>query len=364
MAASIRFDNKVRKEFANVLKQRVDEYFTKNNKSKYGGTPLLVKAIILLGIYLGGYFAILSNTLGIYQMWGVAALMGIAAAGIGMSSMHDAHHGSFSSNNRVNKIMGFTIELLGGSAINWKIQHNVLHHTYTNIENVDEDINSRALYRFTKGAKYYRFHRFQHIYMFFLYGLMTVAWVITADFTQLKRYADEGYLGKNRTYAKELLKLILSKLFYYGYTIVVPLIVLDIAWWQFLIGFFTLHYLTGFILAVTFQLAHMVEKAQFPEPKENQIKENWFVHQLATTADFAQHNKLLTWYIGGLNYQVEHHLFPGISHVHYPEIAKIVKKTTDEFGVQYNVYKNISQALSSHIRMLVKMGKTPEPKAA
>jgi linoleoyl-CoA desaturase len=148
-------------------------------------------------------------------------------------------------------------------------------------------------------------------------------------------------------------------MFYYSYMVVLPLILVDITWWQLIIGFSTVHFILGFILAVTFQLAHLVEKTDFPDPIDDQIDENWYVHQLATTADFAQHNKILTWYIGGLNYQVEHHLFPHISHVHYPALSKIVKETTDEFKVRYNVYKNIPEALASHVRMLVRLGKAP-----
>ncbi len=358
---SVKFNNKAQKEFATTLKQRVDDFFSTNNRSKYGGFGLILKAVLFTAMYLAGYFLILSNQFNIYIMWAIAAFMGISAAGIGMAYMHDANHGAFSKNKFVNRLFGLSIEFLGARSLNWKIQHNVLHHTYTNIEDMDEDISSRPLYRFTKGAKHHKFHRFQHVYMFFLYGLMTFAWITTADFAQLKRFHKDGFLGKNRKYGIELLKLTIAKMLYYGYMVVIPFLVLDIAWWQFLIGFLTIHYFTGYILAITFQLAHLVEKTDFPIPVDNMIDENWFVHQLATTADFAQNNKLLTWYVGGLNFQVEHHLFPHISHVHYPALSKIVKQTTDEFGVRYNVYKNMSEALGSHIRMLIRLGKAPEP---
>ncbi len=192
--------------------------------------------------------------------------------------------------------------------------------------------------------------------MFFLYGLMTFTWLFVADFFQLKRYYKAGYFTKKMSFKSELLKLIIFKIIYFTYIIVLPLIFLNITWWQYLIGLFTMQFILGFILAVTFQLAHLVEKTEFPEPEENQINNNWFVHQLSTTADFAQNNKLLTWYIGGLNFQVEHHLFPKTSHIHYPEIAKIVDKTCKEFGIKYNVYKTLSEAVASHIRMLKKLG--------
>ncbi len=243
-----------------------------------------------------------------------------------------------------------------GSTNNWNVQHNILHHTFTNIENADDDVSSRPIYRFTKGAKHHKFHKFQYIYMFFLYGLMTISWLFVADYFQFRRYYKAGYITKKK-FSSALAKLILFKILYFGYIVVLPLIFVDITWWQYLIGLFTAHFIVGFVLAVVFQMAHLVEKTDFPNPIDNQINNNWFVHQLATTADFAQNNKLLTWYIGGLNFQVEHHLFPKISHIHYPEIAKIVKNTCKEYNIRYNVYKTLPNALASHVRMLAKLGK-------
>ena len=357
MISTVKFNNKLQIEFVTALKQRVDDFFKSNNRSKYGGIKILFKIIVFTFLYFGGYALILSNLFNVYEMWLFTVVMGISAAGIGMTYMHDANHNSLSKNKKINKIVSLSADMLGVSSLNWKIQHNILHHTYTNIENLDEDINSRPLYRFTKGAKHYKFHKFQHIYMFFLYGLMTLIWSLSADFSQMKRFYKEGLLGKKRNYKTEISKLIISKLIYFAYILVLPFFLVDITWWQVLIGFFTMHFFTGLILALTFQLAHLVEKTEFPEPVDGRIDENWSVHQLKTTADFAQKNKLLGWYIGGLNFQVEHHLFPHISHVHYPDIAKIVKQTTDEFGIRYNVYDTFAQAVKSHIRMLKKMGK-------
>ncbi len=356
MSVSIKFNNEIQKEFADTLKQRVNDFFKNKNLSKSGGNRIIVKSLILTAIYLGSYVLIMSNILNVYQMWILAAIMGFAAGGIGMATMHDANHGSFSDNKKVNKIVGYTMELLGGNTLNWKIQHNNLHHTYTNIENADDDISSRSLYRFTEGAKYRKMHRFQYIYMFFFYGLMTFTWLFVADFFQLRRYYKDGYFTKKMSFKKELTKLIFFKILYFGYMVVLPLVFLDITWWQYLIGLFTMQYILGFILAATFQLAHLVEKTEFPHPENGQINKNWFVHQLETTADFAQKNKFLTWYIGGLNFQVEHHLFPRTSHIHYPKLAEIVQQTCTEYGIRYNVYKTLPEALASHVKMLKKLG--------
>lgn len=355
MAVSIKYNNEIHKEFTSTLKQRVDDFFKTNGLSKYGGSSIIIKAIILTFIYLGTYAMIMTNLFNVYQMWLLSTVIGFAAAGIGMGYMHDANHGSFSKNRKVNKIVSYSMELLGGSANNWNIQHNILHHTYTNIENADDDISSRPLYRFTKGAKHYKFHKFQHIYMFFLYGLMTISWLFVADYFQFRRYYKDGYITKKKFYSS-LTKLIIFKILYIAYFVVLPLVFVDITWWQYLIGLFTAHFIVGFILAVVFQLAHLVEKTDFPNPVDNQINNNWSVHQLATTADFAQNNKPLTWYVGGLNFQVEHHLFPKISHIHYPAISKIVEATCKEYNIRYNVYNTFSDALVSHVRMLKKLG--------
>ncbi len=357
MAVSIKFNNLIHKDFSDTLNKRVNDYFKANKLSKSGGNQIIVKTIVLLLIYIGSYVLIMTNMLNIWQMWILSALMGLSAAGIGMGVMHDANHGSFSDNKKINKLMGYTMELLGGNTVNWKIQHNNLHHTFTNIENADDDINSRPLYRFTKGAEYKKIHRYQHIYMFFLYGLMTFTWLFVSDFFQMRRYYKAGYFTKKMNINKEIVKLIIFKIIYFGYIIILPLIFLDITWWQYLIGLFTMQFILGFLLAVTFQLAHLVEKTEFPHPEDNQINENWFVHQLKTTADFAQNNKFLTWFIGGLNFQVEHHLFPRTSHVHYPALSKIVKNTCQEYNIRYNVYKSLPEALSSHVRMLKKLGR-------
>lgn len=356
MAFTVKFNTTKQSDFTNALKKRVDDYFSSNKLNRHGDYRLVLKSVIMLSLYFGGYLLIMSGTLNVYLMWLVAALLGVVAAGIGMGFMHDANHGSYSKSKFVNNLMGASMELLGGSSFTWKVKHNILHHTFTNIENMDEDILSRPLYRFTKGAKHYGIHRFQHIYMFFLYGLMTLVWVVVGDFLQLIRFFKRGFVNRKKSFTAELFKIIISKIIYYSYAIVLPLLFIDVAWWQFLIGYTTTQFVFGFILSVTFQMAHMVEKADFPDPEKEKIDENWFVHQLATTADFAQKSKILTWYMGGLNFQVEHHLFPRVSHVHYPAISKIVKKTANEFGIKYNVYKNMVQALVSHFKMLRLMG--------
>ena len=222
---------------------------------------------------------------------------------------------------------------------------------------MDEDIDLDPLMRFSPDQKRKKFHRFQHIYAWFLYGFMTISWALDKDFQQLFRYKRKGLLKIHKiNFSKSFSFLICSKLFYYGYMLVLPIIVSP-SWWMALVGFFVMHFIAGFVLAIVFQCAHVVENADYPKPKDGgNMEHNWFAHQLHTTSNFASNSRLFSWFVGGLNFQVEHHLFPNICHVHYKKISPIVKKTAEEFGLPYHSFRTFFDALSCHTRQLKKLG--------
>ena len=291
-------------------------------------------------------------------MLGFAAIMGFGGAGIGLSIMHDANHGGYSSDGRVNYLLGSCINLVGGSAFTWKIQHNILHHTFTNIYEHDEDLDPSGTMRFTPNAEHKSFFKFQHVYATFLYGIMTLFWVLHKDFVQLKRYDTKNLIkGTRGTYAKELRIMIATKVAYYIYMLIIPMVIMDISFLQWLAGFMLMHFIMGVVLGYVFQLAHVVEDTHFPKPNpENSIENEWAIHQMYTTANFARKNRLLSWYVGGLNYQVEHHLFPKVCHIHYRNLAPIVIQTAKEFNVPYYDQPTFWGALKSHFRLMKKMG--------
>ena len=318
---------------------------------------MILKSIVMLSMFFLPYallYIINFNFFTYLLMW---VVMGFGMAGIGMSVMHDANHGSYSKSKTVNLIMGYLIHFIGGSATNWKLQHNVLHHSYTNISGMDEDIDLDPLMRFSPDQKRKKFHRFQHIYAWVLYGFMTISWALDKDFQQLFRYKRKGLLKIHKiNFSKSFSFLICSKLFYYGYMLVLPIIVSP-SWWMALVGFFVMHFIAGFVLAIVFQCAHVVENADYPKPKKGgNMEHNWFAHQLHTTSNFASNSRLFSWFVGGLNFQVEHHLFPNICHVHYKKISPIVKKTAEEFGLPYHSFRTFFDALSCHTRQLKKLG--------
>jgi linoleoyl-CoA desaturase len=353
----VHFDTQ-KTEFVKVLRKRVNLYFKERNLSKNSNFNMVFKTIFMISIYFIPFSFIIS---GVVETWWVNlilwSIMGFGMAGIGMSIMHDANHGSYSKSKKINSILGYLIHLIGGSATNWKLQHNVLHHTYTNISGMDEDLDSDPLMRFSPDQKRKKFHRFQHIYAWFLYGLMTISWALDKDFLQLFRYKRKGLLNLQKiNFSKALTFLIFSKIFYYGYVLVIPLIFAS-SWWTALVGFFIMHFIAGFVLAIVFQCAHVVENADYPKPQESgNMEHNWFAHQLHTTSNFAHKARLFSWYVGGLNFQVEHHLFPNICHVHYRKLSPIVKKTAEEFGLPYHTFTTFFDALSCHTRQLKKLG--------
>ncbi|MCU0429205.1 MAG: acyl-CoA desaturase [Cytophagaceae bacterium] len=347
-----------KQEFYSTLRHRIDHYFTENKRTRFFTAEMVVKTVVLLLAYLVPFAAVLFYDWAWYMAFGWWTIMGIAQAGIGMSIMHDANHGAYSSNSFVNRCIGHSLTLIGGSVYNWKLQHNLLHHTYTNIAFVDDDIADKLILRFSPHTPTKWIHKFQWVYAFLLYCIMTVYWVFLKDFIQFFTYQKEGVCkGSVQEVRVSFVKLILGKLFYFFVFLVVPIWFLEKEWWSYLLGYLWMHNVTGLILTVIFQMAHTVEETEHPLPNEiNQIENTWAIHQMNTTANFSPNNRWLSWFVGGLNYQIEHHLFPTICHVHYPAIAPIVKATAQEFGVPYLQNDSFIEAFKSHVTTLKRFG--------
>jgi linoleoyl-CoA desaturase len=358
---TISFSRTEKAIFFKTLNKRVNAYFKENELKRTGNWKLYTKAVIMFGLFLAPLIVILTVSMPQWALLLLTVVIGIGMAGVGMNVMHDSNHESFSNKKWVNKVMGSSMYILAGNVYNWKVQHNVLHHTFTNIPGFDEDIDAGRIIRFNKNTKWLKIHQFQKYYSFLLYGLLTINWAITTDFRQMHKYLKRKLsYGKFPNPAAEWTTLIVTKIIYYLLWVVLPLLVLDIAWWKVLIGFFVMHYTAGIILSIVFQLAHIVPMAEMPLPdKEGNLEHTWAVHQLYTTANFAPNNKFISWYTGGLNHQVEHHIFPHISHIHYGKLAKIVKETALEFNLPYNEYKTFHKAILEHFNQLKTMGAKP-----
>ncbi|MEL6845098.1 MAG: acyl-CoA desaturase, partial [Bacteroidota bacterium] len=301
-------------EFHLTLKKRVDQYFADNNISKHANTTMVIKSLCMMTAYFLPFIFVLTIPMSWAGVMLMYLIMGIATAGIGMSVMHDANHGAYSQHKWVNKFVALSLNLVGGMSHNWKLQHNILHHTYTNIADMDDDIDPKGGMRFSPHHHHHKRHRFQFIYAFFIYGLTTIYWVLGKDFVQYSRYTRNGVNPNNKRKNRIFLaKIFLNKVVYLGIILGLPILIVGLPFWYVFLCFFCMHFVSGFILSVIFQMAHSVENAEHPLPDESgTMANNWAVHQMRTTANFARHNKILSWYVGGLNFQVEHHLFPKI----------------------------------------------------
>ena len=361
MNRSAKFIDHQRSAFFPTLKKRVNAYFKENNITRYGNREMVVKTIVLLGTYLGAYAAILTLPLNPWLLLPLAILMGVAMAGIGMSVMHDALHGSYSSNPTVNRWVGYCTYFIGANPFVWKLQHNVFHHTYTNVHGMDEDIKTKIVLRLSRHAPVQWIHRYQYVYVFFLYGFNTLFFIIS-DLIKLLNYHRAGMIHRQKSKLRwELSKLIFTKVLYLFFTVALPMLITPLLWWQVLIGIFAMHFTAGYILTLVFQMAHIVEEVEQPLPNgDGNIENAWAEHQLLTTANFARDNAWLNWYVGGLNYQVEHHLFPNVCHVHYRELSKIVEQTAREYQLNYIAQPTFTAALHSHVRMLKTLGFSAE----
>jgi len=353
-------DRKEEHQFATVVRKRVNNYFKENGISQKGNFTLVMQTIVNLCLYIVPFVVLLTVHVNVWIAAAMTAVMGVGIAGVGMCVMHDAVHGSYSDKTWVNKLFGSTLYLLGGNVFNWKMQHNVFHHAFTNIDGVDEDIASRGVLRMADHSPLKKIHHYQYIHAFFFYGLLTLVKIVK-DFSQLAQYNIEGVTRQHQVNpTREYVKMVAVKLAYLFVIIGIPIMVTPFTWWQVLLGFFIMHWVAGCILSTIFQMAHVVEGAEQPMPdKTGIIHHDWAIHELHTTSDFARGNKFLNWYVGGLNFQIEHHLFPQISHVHYKNIAPIVEQTAKEFGLNYNLKPTFRSALASHIRRLKELGITP-----
>jgi linoleoyl-CoA desaturase len=356
--AKVTYNNK-KAVFYQSLKADVDNYFKENGIQKTGNWKLYLKTIVLVPVAISLYIFLLTQQYTALAGISLSLLLGLTLSGIGFNIMHDACHGSYSSKKWVNELLSLSLNALGGNAFIWKQKHNIIHHTYTNVDGVDEDIAKSPVIRQCQTQVWKPAHRIQHIYLWLVYALSSFLWVFVMDMVKYgtkKIYTTE----LNKMDTKEHLIFWGSKLLYLVFYIAIPVYLLG--WGTWAIGFLSMHVAMGLSLSVVFQLAHVVEETEFEYTAgidDMQIENEWAVHQIKTTANFAPGNKIISWFVGGLNYQVEHHLFPRISHIHYPEISKIVARKCQEFGLSYHSMPTMIAAVGSHYRFMKSLGQKP-----
>jgi linoleoyl-CoA desaturase len=341
--------------FYSELRRRVAEYFEQSGRRQRDCPEMYLKTAIILLTFIGSYIALVFVAATWWQGLGLAILLGLAMAGIGFNIEHDGGHQAYSNHQWINRLMAMTMDLLGGSSYVWHWKHDVNHHTYVNITGHDVDIELGFIGRLSPHQKHLRFHRWQHYYLWPLYGLNVIKWQLYDDF----RDVILGRIGKARMPRPRRwgwVQFIGAKVTFFAMAFVIPMMLHR--GWTVILFYIATVFTAGIVVSVVFQLAHCVEEAEFALPQEESsvIENTWAIHQIETTVNFARHSKVQTWLLGGLNFQVEHHLFPRICHVNYPQISKLVEETCREYGVVYRQHSTFRLGLLSHYRWLRRMG--------
>jgi linoleoyl-CoA desaturase len=357
LGGSLKFNTSDR--FLRELRRRVDAYFEQTGRRKRDCAQMYFKTATILCWFVAAYLLLLFVATSWWTIVPLSIVLGLAIAAIGFNIQHDAGHKAYSDRQWVNKVMSLTLDLMGGSSYLWDWKHNAIHHTYPNIDGHDDDINVGFLGRLSPHQKRYWFHRLQGIYLWLLYGFLAIKWHFVDDFYNLA----VGKIGENkipRPKGKDLVLFIAGKVVFFSIAFVIPMLLHP--WWAVLGVYALAAFTSGVVLSVVFQLAHCVEEADFPTPVvaadgSQRMQTDWAVHQVQTTVDFAPRSPVLCWFLGGLNFQIEHHLFHRICHVHYPALSKVVEEVCHEFGVRYAAHKSIFSAIASHFRWLVIMGR-------
>jgi linoleoyl-CoA desaturase len=346
--------------FIRETQRDVQDYLSDVRTRRAGYLKLYTKAPVAIGLLVASWVVLVILGHGLQVV--LPCLVGITLGAIltAFCVQHDANHGAYFRKRRYNHALGWTSDtLLGISSYSWRVKHNVAHHTYTNVDGFDDDVTQMPFARLAPSQPARPWYRFQHVYIWPLYMLMGLRWQTVGDLAALIR----GRVGRSVVRLPQgwnLAGLVFGKLIFAGWAIVVPLLIFP--WWQVLIAYGAFSMVTSLVMATTFQLAHCVEEASFASATELSVEKRvWAVHEVETTVDFCPRNRVLTWVLGGLNFQIEHHLFPNVPHTHYPQIAKIVRRNCLRHGVRYTTQPSLRAALRSHVLHLRRMGRLGLP---
>jgi linoleoyl-CoA desaturase len=355
LMSKVSFNNK-QSPFFRSLKEKVDNYFSKNGLNSSGNEKLYFKSALQILSAASMYVTLVFFTPGTIISLILCCLLGVNLGIIGFNVMHEGGHNSFSKHKWLNEASGYFLNILGGNIYFWKIKHNVNHHTYTNIEGMDSDIDVKPFMRLHPNQNRYWFHKFQHVYWVILYGISYIWWIFVDDFEKYFSGRPSRGVERQKFGFNQHLIFWITKLFYISMYIVLPVYFVGLV--PALIGFSIIVFICGLSISVVFQLAHVVEGTKFvnEEVNDNRIEQEWAIHQVVTTANFATRSKIVFWLLGGLNFQVEHHLFPRVSHIHYPQINILLKETCIQFNVPYLEYPSMLKAFNSHLTHIKKLG--------
>jgi linoleoyl-CoA desaturase len=341
-----------RTEFKKVLFERLNNFFRQNNCTKKANWEMTLKVTFSLVWWVGSYALLYAFNLNFLQFLLLYIFQGMAQTFMFLNIAHDANHSSISKHRLVNKALSYVLDLCGISSYMWRVMHNHGHHSVMNVYGEDEGIIAHGLFRFTPHAPWKKMHRYQHLYVFFLYTIVTLDYVFVKDLEYLF-YKNNKHITDVKIPASEYVTIIGSKLFYLFYMIALPVIILGFPVWQVIVAFLITHFIMGLAAASIIQTAHLLEINQFPETRDEL---DFIDHIFATTTDYSTRNRIANFICGGLNHHVIHHIYPNVAHTHYPKLTKIVKETSEEFGIDYRENRSMTQAMVYHVRLLKQLG--------
>jgi linoleoyl-CoA desaturase len=342
--------------FHRELRRRVEAEFKRIGTPQRDSPRMYFKTTLILAAFAIAYVALVFFAASWWLGLVLGVVLGIAMAGIGFNIMHDGGHQAYSEHRWVNRLMALALDLVGGSSYIWQWKHARFHHTWVNVAGHDSDIDLGVLGRLSPLQPRRPWHRWQHIYLWPLYGVTAIRWHLYGDFRDMIT----GTVGERpftRPRGWDLAGFVIGKLVFFTLAFGLPLLFHPVG--TVLLFYALVSAVAGVLLALVFQMAHVVEEAAFPVPDATgkQMDTPWAIHQIQTTVDFARDNRALSWLIGGLNFQIEHHLFPRISHVHYPAIARVVEDACREYGVTYLAHRSFAAGIASHYRLLRQLGR-------
>jgi len=351
--------NQKKDDFFRDLKGRVNKYFKENGISKHANAAMVFKTVFAFVCWVVVYTILISNLLSFSYAATIAGfcVLGFINIFIAFVVMHDACHNAYSANKKVNRILGYSMNFIGGNSYLFTKMHNA-HHAFVNIHGIDVTLESHGLFRFSPHEPYKWFHKYQHIYTPILYMIASVHWAAVKDF---KWFFLEDNIGnkKNIKHPKfEFWMLIFSKMFYFGYALILPFLFMNVPFWVVLLGFLAMHIPSSLTFALIFQITHVYDGTHYPLPDDGgNIENNYALHVLETTSDFGRGKPMITWLTGGINLHVIHHLFPTVCHIHYGPLTEIIKECAEEYGLDYYEQPTFYSAIKYHMKMLHHLSK-------
>jgi len=345
-------------QFYTTLKKEIKLVLTKEVLKK-ANRLLWIKLLIYFFLFVIGIVVLYINPYGNNNLLLILNYIFIGQTGIllAFNTSHDAVHNTISKNKKVNSfIYHITFNLQGINARLWKIRHLSSHHIFPNVDGCDADIDDNKLMRLSPSHKNYFWQKYQHIYAPFLYAIYTLHWILIKDFIYLKKKELANLKNQNHS-IWVVLELLLWKIFYFSYLIIIPYLLTENTFYNLIFAFIVMHLFISLFFVFTLIISHLCMETEFPKIDKNEILPyNYYHHQLAVSLDYHPTSKFSNWIFGGFNSHAAHHLFPNLPHTCYTIITPLIKQKAIQYEYPYNEL-SILKAIKSHFKYLKSLGK-------